>query len=166
MRRAGSLAAVLRPLCSLRPLLSQLLSPEALWVCLEHAQQAALNHKALFFHSPRLPAGESVQCKRVFERNRIKKKTSFTPPCAANLTREEENERNRVGGRCVGLGSRGGINQQAGLIRPSNAGFLSPQQAGEADKAPPLSSSSSKEKKNIKHKERITYWLWGFRNPN
>ncbi|XP_028460010.1 growth/differentiation factor 10 [Perca flavescens] len=34
----------------------RLLSPEALWVCLEHAQQAALNHKALFFHSPRLPA--------------------------------------------------------------------------------------------------------------
>ncbi|KAG7236361.1 hypothetical protein INR49_001058, partial [Caranx melampygus] len=34
---------------------TKLLSPEALWVCLEHAQQAALNHKALFFHSPRLP---------------------------------------------------------------------------------------------------------------
>lgn len=99
--------------------------------------------------------------------NKRKKITTLsTPPCAADLTREEENERNRLGERHAGLGSRGGINQQAGLIRPSTAGFLSPQQASKADKAPPLSSSSTEEKKDIKHKERIKCWLWGFRNPN
>lgn len=55
----------------------------------------------------------------------LKKKTTLsTPPCAADLTREEENERNRLGERHAGLGSRGGINQQAGLIRPSTAGFF------------------------------------------
>ncbi|KAI4812668.1 hypothetical protein KUCAC02_024037, partial [Chaenocephalus aceratus] len=47
----------------LQPLLSQLLSYEAPWVCLEEAQQAALHHKALFFHSARLPAGARVQYK-------------------------------------------------------------------------------------------------------
>ncbi|KAM7385641.1 hypothetical protein PAMP_001715 [Pampus punctatissimus] len=109
----------------------ELLSPEALWVCLEHAQQAALNHKALFFHSPRLPA----------ERKRKK---------GADLERD------------AGLGSQGGINQQAGLIRCSAAGFLSPQQASKTDKAPPLSRNSKEEKKNIKHKERLKCWLWVF----
>ena len=94
------------------------------------------------------------------ELKKKKKTTLSTPPCAADLTREEENERNRLGE------GHAGINQQAGLIRPSSAGFLSPQQAGKTDKAPPLSSSSAEEKKNIKHKERIKCWLWGFRNPN
>ena len=52
---------------------------------------------------------------------------------ATDLTREEENGGNRLGGRRAGLGSWSGINQQAVLIRPGAAGcflffsfFISP----------------------------------------
>ena len=66
------------------------------------------------------------------------------------------------GERRVGLGSRGGINQQAGLIRPGTAGFLSPQQASEADKASPLSSSSTEGKKEHKTQRKNKVLASGF----
>lgn len=54
----------------------------------------------------------------------VLKTTLSAPPCAADLTREGENERSRLRGRHAGLGSQGGVNQQAGLIIASTAGFF------------------------------------------
>lgn len=77
----------------------------------------------------------------------LKRMTLSTPPCVADLSIEEENEKKDVERDMQNLDLNVKINQQVGLIRPSAAGFLSPQQATKADKAPPLSSSSTEEKK-------------------
>lgn len=65
--------------------------------------------------------------------------------------------------RRAGLGSGGRINQQAGLITRSSAGVLSPQQAGESDKEPSVSSRFTDEKENIKKQSENKVSVLGFR---
>ena len=92
----------------------------------------------------------------------LKKEAALSSPhCSVDLTREENKETQQLEERHEGLGSRGRINQQAGLIRPNAVGFFFfifvlfsffiSQQESKSDKAPPVSRGLMEGRKK-KHK--------------